>query len=84
MSLLMYADDLCVLADSEANLQNGLDILDNYCENWNLKVNAAKFKVIIFSKKELEEKPTFTYRGEELEVVDDFKLQCSADKPGRQ
>ena len=67
ISLLLYADDLCVLADSAANLQNGLDILDNYCENWNLKVNAAKSKVIIFSKKELEEKPTFTYLGEELE-----------------
>ena len=52
LSLLMYADDLCVIADSPDNLQQALNILSDFCEQWNLKVNPAKSQVIIFSKTE--------------------------------
>ena len=72
-SLLMYADDLCLIADSADNLQDALNILDSYCTEWNLKVNAIKSKVMIFSKKEVEDLPEFMSRGETLEIVNNFK-----------
>ena len=35
--LLLYADDIVILSESEAGLQQGLDILENYCGRWKCK-----------------------------------------------
>jgi hypothetical protein len=33
--VLRYADDTIILADSAAGLQEGLNILEKYCDQWN-------------------------------------------------
>ena len=43
-----------------------------YCETWKLEVNPAKTKVVIFSKRNIKEKPAFIYNGENVSVVADF------------
>ena len=40
--LLLYADDITVFAESPKGLQNGLDILKEYCSKWKLRVNIEK------------------------------------------
>ena len=45
----MYADDTVVLAESENKMQKSLSTLHEYCEEWKLKVNVTKTKVMIFS-----------------------------------
>ena len=45
---LLYADDLVILSKSASGLAKSLENLDRYCENWHLKVNVQKTKVIIF------------------------------------
>ena len=32
--LLLYADDIVIFSELEAGLQQGLDILENYCGRW--------------------------------------------------
>lgn len=48
--LLIYADDVAIIADNPAALQKMIGNLENYYKLWNLSVNLAKTKVLIFSK----------------------------------
>lgn len=47
---LMYADDLLLLSESADDLQHSINSLHNYSQEWKLKVNIAKTKVMIFNK----------------------------------
>ena len=47
---LLYADDIILLSESEADLQRCLDKLSQYCKLWCLNVNNEKSKVMIFNK----------------------------------
>ena len=46
--LLLYADDIVILANSSEQLQESLNILSYYCSRWKLTVNVAK--VMFFRK----------------------------------
>ena len=46
----MYADDLAVLAPSQRGLQKLLSLCENYCDNWDIKLNAKKSKNLWFGK----------------------------------
>ena len=48
VSLLLYADDLVLLSDSAIGLQRQLNILQEYCKMWNLKVSEEKSKIMVF------------------------------------
>ena len=45
--LLMYADDMVLLTESINELQNMLNILQNYTTEWSLDVNIQKSKVVV-------------------------------------
>lgn len=48
--LLLYADDAVILSESREGLQEGLDIMHDYCVRWRLTVNTEKTKVVVFRK----------------------------------
>ncbi|XP_050516124.1 uncharacterized protein LOC126890986 [Diabrotica virgifera virgifera] len=48
--LLLYADDLVILADSEADVGRKLKLLESYTKSNDLTVNTTKTKILIFSK----------------------------------
>ena len=48
VQLLLFADDLVLQADSESGLQNSMDILDEFCNTWDLKINTEKN--VLFNK----------------------------------
>lgn len=50
--LLLYADDIVILSNTEDGLQNGLNILKTYCDKWRLVINVNKTKIMIFKKAE--------------------------------
>lgn len=50
IAMLLYADDLVLLSESAIGLQRQLNVLKDYCELWQLKVNEAKTKVMVFRK----------------------------------
>ena len=58
----MYADDTALLAESASNLQNTMNLFQEYCLKWKLKVNIDKAKVIFFSKGRLPTNIHFKYR----------------------
>ena len=51
ISLLLYADDLCFICDSEDGLQEMLNILHSWCEHWSMVVNVKKTKILHFRPK---------------------------------
>ena len=67
---LMYADDLVLLSTSEKCLQQNLDRVNEFCSNWDLKVNTDKSKVMVFSKTGCLSKDKFQFviGGEEISV----------------
>ena len=48
LSLLCYADDVVLLAESEEDLQSMLDVVSHWCKQWRLEVNVSKTKVMVF------------------------------------
>ena len=73
MFLLLYADDIVLFANSASELQDGLDLMSDYCKRWKLKINISKTKVMIFRKGGmLPRNLSFYYDDEPLEIVKKF------------
>ena len=73
MFLLLYADDIVIFAENENDLQNGLQLLEDYCQRWKLTVNTKKTKIMVFRKQgRLRKNVAFYYNQERLEIVDSF------------
>ena len=71
--LLLYADDIVIFANSAEEMQDNLNILEEYCNKWKLKVNKDKTKVIVFRKGgRLPMNLQFLYQGHPLEIVSTF------------
>ena len=49
--ILLYADDIILLASSPSELKNMLKTVYNWCNRWRLKVNSTKTKVMHFRNK---------------------------------
>lgn len=48
---LLYADDLVLLSPTPEGLQQQLNLLESYCQNWALTVNLKKTNIMVFQKK---------------------------------
>ena len=44
--MLLFADDICIPAESKIALQRKINQVDNFCKRWDLKINLGKTKVI--------------------------------------
>ena len=51
VSILLYADDIAILAENEENLQTMLNKLNEWCKKWQLMINNEKSQVVHFRKK---------------------------------
>jgi hypothetical protein len=54
VSILMYADDIVLLADNELKLQQMLETLSSWSLKWRIEVNKSKSKVVHFRKPKSE------------------------------
>ena len=50
LNSLLYADDLILLSRSQQGLQNCLNKLQSFCDDWKMTVNLKKTKTMIFQK----------------------------------
>ena len=48
LSLLMYADDMVLLCENEADLQCMLNVLYGWCQKWGMCINNEKTKIVHF------------------------------------
>ncbi|XP_075162649.1 uncharacterized protein LOC142235283 [Haematobia irritans] len=72
--ILLYADDIVVLAEDPATFLFMINNLEEYCKKWSLVVNTSKSKVMVFrngGRLSLQEK--WKFQGEDLEVVSEYK-----------
>ncbi|OXA55524.1 RNA-directed DNA polymerase from mobile element jockey [Folsomia candida] len=70
--LLLYCDDICIIADSAHALQQKINIAANFFKARGLQVNISKTKVMIFAKrksKKMWNSTKITWDGAELEIV---------------
>lgn len=68
LMLLLFADDILLWGNTQEELQLQLDTLRQYCQLWQLEVNAAKTKVLLSPHAKLD--TPLLYDGMELEVVE--------------
>ena len=55
LSILLYADDMVLIANTETDLQKMLTTMYDWCMKWRLNINVAKSNVIHFRKKRIKE-----------------------------
>ena len=72
MALLLYADDIVLIADSRKELNRGLEIAGNFGYNWRCKYNAKKTQVVIFGKGK-KEKFKWKIGTHVIQQVDSYK-----------
>ena len=71
--LMLFADDMVIIGKNPNDLQCSLDLLKTYCDNWGLKVNSTKSKIVVFRKRgALKENEQWNFNGVPLETVDYF------------
>ena len=68
----MFADDGIVFSENPESLQSMLDDIERYCNEWKLKLNVNKTKIMIFERG----RPTyyqFSINNCDIEIVNSFK-----------
>ncbi len=70
---LFYADDLVIISESKEGLQHSLNSLSQYCNDWYLKVNNTKTKVMVFEKLRNKTVIDMYLNGYSLEQVNSYK-----------
>jgi hypothetical protein len=71
--LLLYADDLILIAKSTLGLQEHLCSLEHFCRRVGMQVNISKTKVVVFSNKRKHNQHKFYFEGNILEEFADYK-----------
>jgi hypothetical protein len=72
-SVLLFADDTALVADSARELQMLLDLIEEYLQMKKLQLNVMKTKVVVFSKRNEKIDNIFVFGGQQLEVVEKIK-----------
>jgi hypothetical protein len=72
--VLLYADDLVLLAESESDLQKLLDALNIWCLKWRITVNSDKSQVVHFRTPSIPQSSfSFTCGSCQIKTVDRYK-----------
>ena len=55
LCILMYADDVALLAESEKDLQDMLNTRSKWCQIWDVAVNTEKSEIVHYRPKSSQE-----------------------------
>ncbi len=71
---MLYADDICILTENEADLQKALNIMYDWCTRWNMTVNTDKTQIVHFRTQSKEQTGfMFIYGEQNINVVSQYK-----------
>ena len=74
IDMLMYADDIVVLADNENDLQLMLDNICSWAHKWRIEFNTSKTQVVHFRRKvQAKTSVIFHCNEQKLDIVDSYK-----------
>ena len=72
--ILLYANDIVILAQNEENLQIMLNKLNEWCEKWQLTINNENSQVVHFRKREKSENNfSFNIGSMNIKTVERYK-----------
>ena len=83
LAYLLFADDIVLFSEFAESLPAQIDLFYKYCEIWNLIINIAKTKIVIYNQIYAKHSFSFTLAENTLEIVDKYKylgLWCSNNK----
>jgi hypothetical protein len=74
VSGLLFAGDLAVRTTASIGIQRVINSIKEYCEEWKLKINTNKTKIVVFKKgRKLSKYENWKLGGEEIEVANEIK-----------
>jgi hypothetical protein len=73
LSLLMYADDIVLLAESEEELQNMLGVVYEYSRKWRFELSDKKTEVVVFGGKVKGSWEGFFIGEKKLKIVKGYR-----------
>lgn len=73
INVLMYADDIVILADSPEQLQVMIKQLEEYCKLWDFKINLNKSKIMIFGGGRRSAREKWNLGEMEIEIAPEYK-----------
>ena len=75
---LLFANDMVILAEGEEELRRGLGVLEEWCSEWAMKVNADKCGVMHVRRNGVKRTASlFSVGGERVKVVESYEyLDC--------
>ena len=72
--ILLFADDIVILAENETDLQTLLNFVDSWCKNWRMKINIDKTKVVHFrTKRQRKTNQIFYMSNNVIDIVPNYK-----------
>ena len=81
--MIWSKNDITIFSETASGLQNGLNILHDYCQKWKFTVNVDKSKVMVFRKGgRLAQNLVFMYGDINLEIVKKFNYLGIVFTPG--
>ena len=78
LNILLYADDVVLFSENEADMQDLLLIVQNWCQKWRLTVNLAKTNILhVRPKRRLQSRFTFLLDNHPVQYCQFYKyLGC--------
>ena len=70
LSIFLYADDMALISPSIKGLQKLLSATDEYCQQWDIMLNAKKTKNMVFGKS--RSLPSLQLDGKDIEWVNSW------------
>ncbi len=71
--MLMFADDMAMMAETEEEMARMLDRVAKYSEKWRFKFNERKSKVMVVAGRGRREKRRWWLGDKEMEETEDYK-----------
>ena len=73
--MILFADDLSLLAPTRSALQRLIDLCHQYCSSIGLNFNSLKSKILVFSKSRIifDDLKTVTLGGDNIDYTDSVK-----------
>jgi hypothetical protein len=79
----MFADDVALVADTISGLQQELNILQEFCENFALTVNLEKTKIMVYKNGgRLSNREKWTFQNKQIDIVNSFTYVGVTFTPG--
>ncbi len=74
VSILAFADDIVINANSEKELQQILKCVETWCKQLRLKVKTEKTNIVHFRRKRKQQTTfKFKFKNNSLKIVDKYK-----------